>query len=336
MMAKAFICGASSTSLSVDERAFVATERPWGLILFARNCHEPEQIRDLVAEFRECVADIDAPVLIDQEGGRVRRLRPPIVADYPPGDVYGRIFARDRQAGVRAAWAGARLIGADLHDLGINVDCLPIVDVRFPETDDVIGDRAYGDTPDQVAEIGRAVASGLEAAGVLPVLKHIPGHGRATVDSHHELPVVDAAKSELCDVDFAPFRKLNDLPLAMTAHIVYGAIDPQNCATQSPKMIGDIIRGEIGFDGCLMSDDVSMRALGGEMRERVASLFAAGCDLALHCNGDFAEMRDVAAASPELRGKALARANAAKARLRAPEPVDRKALREEFERLIGA
>ncbi|NRG18872.1 beta-N-acetylhexosaminidase [Rhizobiales bacterium] len=335
MMAKAFICGASSTSLSIDERAFFAAERPWGLILFARNCHEPEQIRDIVAEFRECVADIDAPVLIDQEGGRVRRLRPPMVADYPPGDTYGRIFARDRHAGLRAAWLGARLIGGDLRDLGINVDCLPIVDVRFPDTDDVIGDRAYGDTPDQVAEIGRAIASGLEAAGVLPVLKHIPGHGRATVDSHHELPVVDAAKTDLYNVDFVPFRRLSDLPLAMTAHIVYRALDPQNCATHSSKVIAEIIRGEIGFDGCLMSDDVSMRALGGDMRERVTGLFAAGCDLALHCNGDFAEMRNVAAASPELRGKALVRANAAKARIHAPEPVDRGALREEFERLIG-
>lgn len=335
-MTKAFICGASSTSLSIEERAFFATERPWGLILFARNCQEPEQIRDIVSEFRECVADIEAPVLIDQEGGRVRRLRPPIVDDYPPGDVYGRLFIRDRQAGLRAAWLGARLIGGDLHDLGINVDCLPIVDVRFPETDDVIGDRAYGDTPDQVAYIGRAIASGLEAAGVLPVLKHIPGHGRATVDSHYELPVVDAAKSDLCDIDFVPFRRLNDLPLAMTAHIVYSALDPQNCATHSSKVIAEVIRGEIGFDGCLMSDDVSMRALGGDMQERVANLFAAGCDLALHCNGDFAEMRDVAAVSPELSEKALDRANAAKARLCVPEPVDRGVLREEFERLIGA
>ncbi len=335
-MTKAFISGCASTRLNSEETSFFKSEQPWGLILFARNCEYPQQICDLVEHFRECVGDKAAPVLIDQEGGRVRRLRPPLWPDYPRGEIYARLYEADRVAGLRAAWLGARLIGADLIELGINVDCLPIVDVRRAETDDVIGDRAYGSDPGQVAAIGRAIADGLAAAGVLPVLKHIPGHGRAVVDSHIELPVVDASHSELSDFDFKPFRQLADLPLAMTAHIVYSALDPERCATLSPTVIANVIRGEIGFEGCLMSDDVSMKALGGSMVERVEGLFLAGCDLALHCNGDFAEMRDVAAASPELSGRALQRAQAAKSWLNAPRAMDRASLRQEFELLTAA
>lgn len=335
-MTKAFISGCASTVLGVEEAAFFASERPWGLILFARNCESPQQIRELVGHFRECVGDPSAPVLIDQEGGRVRRLRPPLWPDYPKGEVYGRLYEADRVAGVRAAWLGARLIGADLLDLGINVDCLPIIDVRRAETDDVIGDRAYGSEPGQVAAIGRAIADGLAAAGVLPIAKHIPGHGRAMVDSHHELPVVAASYEDLSATDFAPFRRLADLPLAMTAHIVYSAIDTERCATLSPIVIDQVIRGDIGFDGCLMSDDVSMKALGGSMRERVEGLFLAGCDLALHCNGDIAEMREVAAASPVLSGQALQRAMAARSRLTVPQAMDCASLRQEFELLTAA
>ncbi|MBA5776725.1 beta-N-acetylhexosaminidase [Stappia sp. F7233] len=335
MMVKAFIAGCSSTSLTNEEQSFFASEQPVGLILFARNCREPDQIRELVASYREAVGDPEAFVLIDQEGGRVRRLRPPHWPDYPPGEVYARLYERDRDTGLRAAFLGAQLIGSDLAALGINVDCAPILDVRFAETDDVIGDRAYGSGSEQVASIGRAVADGLETAGVLSIIKHIPGHGRATADSHLELPVVDASHEALSSVDFAPFKALADLPMAMTAHIVYSALDAERCATLSPSIIENVIRQEIGFAGLLMSDDVSMKALGGPMRQRIEGLFAAGCDLALHCNGDFAEMQEVAAASPLLEGAALDRVRQARARLRAPAPIDRAALREEFDGLIA-
>lgn len=334
-MSKAFITGCSGTRLTADERRFFGIERPWGLILFARNIEGHGQIRDLVAEFREVVGNPDAPVLIDQEGGRVRRLRPPLVQDYPPGTVYGKLYGQDRDAGLRAAWLCGRLIGADLADLGITVDCLPIVDVPRGDTSDVIGDRAYGTEPETIAQIGRALTDGLAAAGVLPVLKHIPGHGPATVDSHLTLPVVDTDLDSLRRLDFVPFRALRDLPLAMTAHVVYTAIDRDACATCSPTVIDTVIRGELDYQGCLMSDDVSMKALGGEMRERVRSLFDAGCDLALHCNGDLAEMRDVAAASPVLAGAALRRAEAAIAARRPAEAMDRSALQAEFAALLA-
>lgn len=333
-MAKAFISGCAGLVLTADERAFFARERPWGLILFARNISTPDQVRALVQDWRAVVGDADAPVLIDQEGGRVRRLRPPLVADYPAGAVYGRLHASDQAQGLRAARAGARLIAADLADLGITVNCAPILDVPTPVTSDVIGDRAYATDPADIAALGRAIADGLADGGVLPVIKHMPGHGRATVDSHLELPVVEAAAEALRQVDFAPFRALADLPLAMTAHVVFTALDAQRCATQSPVVI-DLIRREIGFDGALMADDVSMKALGGPMAERVEKLFAAGCDLALHCNGDMAEMVDVAQASPELSGAALRRCATALASRRPPRPVDRAALRAEFEELLA-
>ncbi|SDU12537.1 beta-N-acetylhexosaminidase [Stappia sp. ES.058] len=334
-MAKAFIAGCSGPRLTVDERQFFSDERPWALILFARNCRQTDQIRDLVSEFRDLVGWPDAPVLIDQEGGRVRRLRPPLVPDYPPGAVYGKLHDIDADAGLRSAWLCGRLIGADLADLGITVDCLPIVDVPRGDTSNVIGDRAYGTDPAIIARIGRAMTDGLGAAGVLPVLKHIPGHGPATIDSHLALPVVDTELETLRKLDFVPFRALRDLPLAMTAHVVYTAIDRDACATCSPKVIETIIRGELDYQGCLMSDDVSMRALGGEMQARVRSLFAAGCDLALHCNGDFAEMQAVAAASPELCGAALARTDAALSARSPAEPMDREALQAEFATLLA-
>jgi beta-N-acetylhexosaminidase len=334
-MAKAFITGCSGLRLTADERRLFDAERPWALILFARNCKTPGQIRDLVSEFRDVVGTPDAPVLIDQEGGRVRRLRPPLVPDYPPGALYGKLHDIDREAGLRAAWLCGRLIGADLADLGITVDCLPIVDVPRGDTSDVIGDRAYGTDPGTIAAIGRAMTNGLGAAGVLPVLKHIPGHGPATVDSHLALPIVDTDLETLRQLDFVPFRALRDLPLAMTAHVVYTAIDSEACATCSPTVIETIIRGELDYQGCLMSDDVSMKALGGDMKVRVRSLFEAGCDLALHCNGDFAEMMDVAAASPALDGDALRRTDSAIAsRVRAAE-MDRHALQAEFAALLA-
>ena len=334
-MAKAFISGCAGQALTSDERVFFSDTRPWGLILFARNCASTAQIQDLVGAFRAAVENDDAPVLIDQEGGRVRRLKPPLVDDYPAGAVYGRIFARNAERARRAAWLSGRLMGADLHDLGVTVDCLPIVDVPAAGSSDVIGDRAYGSDVETVCDIALAQTEGLMAAGVLPVLKHIPGHGRALVDSHLELPVVEADAATLDAIDFEPFRRLANLPLAMTAHVVYTALDPDACATQSRPVIRDVIRGKIGFHGCLMSDDVSMKALGDTMIRRVEKLFAAGCDLALHCNGDFAEMRDVAKASPVLSGDAKIRADAACRARTLPDAMDRRELRAEYEALIA-
>lgn len=334
-MTKAFIVGCAGETLSADERAFFARERPWGLILFARNCKSGEQIRTLVEDFRSVVGVSNAPVLIDQEGGRVRRLRPPLVDEYPAGAVYGRLFAVSREAGERAAHLGGRLIGADLAGLGITVDCAPILDVPTPLTSEAIGDRAYGPDADTVAQIGRAFAEGLMASGVLPVVKHMPGHGRASVDSHYDLPVVDALPGDLDAADFTPFRALADLPMAMTAHVVFTALDPDCCATQSPRVIGEIVRGQIGFDGLLMSDDLSMKALGGGVHDRVAKLFAAGCDMALHCNGDMGEMIEVARATPVLAGEAERRARDALAMWRPGLPFDRAAARSEYEALLA-
>lgn len=334
MSSKAFISGCLGASLSADELAFFSNEQPWGLILFRRNCEDPEQVRDLVSQFRDSVGRPHAPVLIDQEGGRVQRLRPPHWSAYPPGRCYGEIFNRDADKGRRAAWLGARLIAADLAALGVTMDCLPLLDVPVAGVHDVIGDRAYGPDVDSVSILGREAANGLLAGGVLPVAKHIPGHGRAHVDSHLELPVVYASAEDLERIDFEPFRRLADLPLAMTAHVVYDSLDADNPATCSRAIITRIIRGAIGFDGCLMSDDISMQALSGTMNERVVALFAAGCDLALHCNGAFEEMRAVAVGSPELSGDAARRANAALAALQLPQGLDEEAARAEFDALI--
>ena len=333
--AAAFIAGTSGLSLTAAERAFLKDARPWGLILFKRNVDTPAQIVDLVADFRACVGRPDAPVLIDQEGGRVQRLGPPHWPVYPPGAAYARLFRSDPAAGARAAWLGARLMAADLAALGITIDCLPLADVPVAGADAVIGDRAYGETPEQVATIARAIADGLADGGVLPVLKHIPGHGRATADSHLHLPVVDADRATLDATDFAAFRRLADLPMAMTAHVVFTAFDPVLPATTSRTMIQDVIRSLIGFGGLLMSDDVSMAALSGSIGERSAAALAAGCDVILHCNGKLDEMREVATNVPRLAGDAARRAEAALAARHAPRPFDAAAARAEFVRLIG-
>jgi beta-N-acetylhexosaminidase len=334
MTVSAFICGTAGPTLGADEIAFLRDADPWGFILFKRNCETPEQIRALTTALRDTVGR-DAPILIDQEGGRVQRLGPPHWPAYPTGRTYGDIFARSPADGRRAARLGARLIAADLHALGIDVDCLPVLDVPVEGAHDVIGHRAYGVTPDVVSELGRTAAAGLLAGGVLPVIKHIPGHGRAGVDSHHHLPVVDTPRAELEATDFPPFRDAARLPLAMTAHVVYTSLDPDHPATTSKVVIGEVIRGLIGFDGCLMSDDVSMRALSGTIAQRTAAALAAGCDLALHCNGDLAEMRAVAANAPALTGRAAERADRALAARRTPEPLDEAAARAEFARLTG-
>ncbi|HMQ57779.1 MAG TPA: beta-N-acetylhexosaminidase, partial [Rhizobiaceae bacterium] len=308
---KAMIAGCTGLSLTDEERAFHRAERPWGFILFGRNISEREQIRDLVAEWRDLVGRPDAPIFIDQEGGRVQRIREPLLPRYPSGRAIGEVYARDAEAGRRAAWLMSRLHALDLRSFGITADCLPVLDVPLPGAHDVIGDRAYSSDPDAVADLGRAAASGLMAGGVLPVMKHMPGHGRAFCDSHKELPVVDAPLDDLRARDFVPFRLLSDLPMAMTAHLVFTAIDPANPATHSKKVIEDIIRGEIGFHGLLMSDDVSMEALSGDYRSRALAIIAAGCDVVLHCNGRMDEMTAVASAVPPLAGNALLRAQAA-------------------------
>jgi beta-N-acetylhexosaminidase len=326
---KAYISGCASLRLSENERAFFAAEPPWGLILFKRNCHSAEQVKELIGDFREVVGRPEAPILIDQEGGRVQRLTPPVWPAYPPGRVLGKLAEADLETGRRAAWLLARLIADDLLQLGINVDCLPVLDVHAPDGDKVIGDRSFGEDPMLVADMGRSIADGLLDGGVLPVVKHIPGHGRATGDSHHVLPVVDADLDKLA-IDFAPFAALADLPCAMTAHVVYTAVDGSAPATTSPTVIRDIIRGRINFDGLLMSDDISMNALSGDYAERVRAIYAAGCDLVLHCNGRTEEMRKIAEAAPPLAGLAGERAARALAQVREPKPFDRDAGREEL------
>jgi beta-N-acetylhexosaminidase len=334
MNTRAFITGVSGLELSAGEREFMRSERPWGFILFKRNIEAPAQVSSLVRELRESINDPEAPVLIDQEGGRVQRLGPPHWPVYPPGALFGVLYDVRPALGLAAARLSSRLIAADLIDLGITVDCLPLADVPVPEADAVIGNRAYGTEPKKVAAIARAVMEGLEQGGVLPVLKHIPGHGRATADTHFRLPVVDTPRAELERVDFAAFRPLADLPMAMTAHVVFSALDPAHPATTSATIIEQVIRGVIGFQGLLMSDDVSMNALAGSIAERTRAIVAAGCDMVLHCNGKLDEMREVAAETPELSGKALLRAGMALASRKPPQPFDRPAARAELDGLI--
>jgi len=271
-----------------------------------------------------------APVLIDQEGGRVQRLGPPHWPLYPPGAAYGALYERDREMGLAAALLGARLIAADLAVLGIDVDCLPIADLPVAGADPVVGDRAYGTEPAKVAAIAGAIAQGLGEGGVLPVLKHIPGHGRATADSHAKLPVVTADRAVLEATDFAAFRPLAELPLAMTAHVVFTAIDPIAPATISATIVREVIRDSIGFKGLLMSDDISMGALSGSIGERTRAAIGAGCDVVLHCNGEMAEMLAVAAEVPLLAGEAARRAAAALAAKKPAKSIDLAAGRSEF------
>lgn len=334
MTNRAFITGVSGLSLNDAEREFIRAERPWGFILFKRNIETPAQVSVLVRELKAVLGNADAPVLIDQEGGRVQRLGPPHWPVYPPGASFAALYDIDPKLGLAAARLSSRLIAADLADLGISVDCLPLADVPVAGADAVIGNRAYGTEPGKVAAIARAVTDGLEQGGVLPVLKHIPGHGRATADSHFRLPTVDTTKDELERTDFAAFQPLADLPMAMTAHVVFSALDPAHPATTSATIIEQVIRGRIGFQGLLMSDDVSMNALAGSIAERTRASVGAGCDMILHCNGNLDEMRDVARETPELTGKALERANRALAGRKPPKPLDRQAARAELDGLL--
>jgi len=319
----AAILGCAGTTLTAEEVAFFRDVKPWGFILFKRNIADPEQVRALTAALRATVGRDDAPILIDQEGGRVARLQPPHWRIYPPGRAYGELVANDPLTAREITRLGSRLIAHDLRSIGINVDCVPVLDVPDPQGHEIIGDRAYGDTPEQVATLGRAAAEGLLAGGVLPIIKHIPGHGRALSDSHLELPVVKAKLLELEIRDFAPFRVLSDMPMAMTAHVVYSAIDRNRPATTSKKVIKKIIRESIGFDGLLMSDDLSMKALSGDFKQRAKDSLSAGCDVVLHCNGDMAEMKAVMSGVGRLGKEARRRAQAVMGRLvKVPEPFD--------------
>lgn len=329
----AAIFGCAGTALGAAERDFFGDVRPLGFILFARNCATPDQVRRLVAELREAVGRADAPVLIDQEGGRVARLKPPHWREYPTAAAIAALGGG--RAGEAAALC-ARLIADDLAELGITVDCAPVLDLPAAGADAVIGDRAYGSDPATVSRLGREFCGGLLAGGVLPVLKHIPGHGRGTVDSHRALPVVEAPREALETTDFAPFRALADMPWAMTAHIRYTAIDAERPATLSASLIGDVIRGSIGFDGVLVSDDLSMQALAGSLPQRAAGALAAGCDAVLHCNGELSEMMAIAAATAPLSAGAQRRLAAAEARRRiAAVPFDRRAAEARFDALMA-
>jgi beta-N-acetylhexosaminidase len=326
MSARAVIFGCGGTTLAAEERRFFAVAEPWGFILFGRNVESPAQLRRLTGALRDSVGR-DAPVLIDQEGGRVARLRAPDWREWVPAlDECERL--PDRELRARAMHLRYRLIAGELRAVGIDVNCAPVLDVVRPETHAVIRNRCYGSDPGEVAVIGRAVADGLLAGGALPVIKHMPGQGRAGLDSHLDLPEV-AAGADALAADFAPFRALADLPMAMTAHVVYTALDRQAPATQSARMVR-MIREDIGFGGLLMTDDLSMKALRGSFAERAQRALAAGCDVILHCNGAPAEMSEVADATPELAGQGLARAEAALA-LRAGAVVDdAEALEAEF------
>lgn len=310
---KAAVFGCAGLRLSDEERQFFEAADPFGFILFSRNVETPEQVAGLVANLRQCVGRGDAPVLIDQEGGRVQRLGPPHWRAAPTGRRFAGLARTDINAARRAARLNARLIADDLRRLGITVNCAPVLDVPAVNGHEIIGDRALGDDPETVAALGRAVCEGLLAGGVLPVIKHLPGHGRAVSDSHLELPVVGAGLEDLRTIDFAPFKSLHEMPWAMTAHVVYSALDSDNPATLSGAVIGGAIRGDIGFDGLLISDDLSMKALAGNFGDRARRALAAGCDVVLHCNGDRGEMTAVADAVGALSVDAGRRIAAAEA-----------------------
>ncbi|MBP2559264.1 beta-N-acetylhexosaminidase [Neorhizobium galegae] len=332
---KAMILGSSGPTLTADEVALYRDERPWGFILFARNCVEPAQITDLVASMRDAIGRPDAPVLIDQEGGRVQRIRPPMIERYPSAAVLGELYRRDREKGLRATWLMSRLHAFDLMKFGINVDCLPVLDVPIEGASNVIGDRAYGFDPKTVAEMGQAAADGLKAGGMLPVMKHMPGHGRGMADSHHELPVVTVSRADLEAHDFLPFVAMKSELMAMSAHIVFTAIDPDEPATISRKVIDEIIRGHIGFDGLLMSDDTSMNALKGTIGERAARIVGGGCDIVLHCNGVMDEMKAVVKEAIPLAGEALRRTKAVEAAFGPGDDLSEEAVRAEFHGLLA-
>jgi beta-N-acetylhexosaminidase len=332
----ACIFGCAGTALTDDECRLYRAKNPLGFILFQRNCESPAQIGALIAEMRRCVGRADAPVLIDQEGGRVQRLKPPTWRKAPPAAVIGDLANRNLPAAIEAARLNARLIAEELAGLGFNANCAPVLDLRLPITHQAIGDRAYSDDPAIVTALGRAACEGFFAGGIIPVPKHMPGHGRATADSHKELPRVTASVEELERSDFVPFRALRDMPWAMTAHILFTALDPTAPATASKTIIDRVIRGKIGFQGLLFSDDLSMQALEGSLGQRAERALAAGCDVALHCNGNMDEMSEVAQASPSMTPAAREKVAAGLRNVNKPERIDIAATQARFEALLAA
>ena len=316
------IFGCSSLRLTREERAFFKAVRPWGFILFARNVGSAGQVQALTAELRESIDDPDALVFVDQEGGRVQRLRTPLARQRKPAREFGRLYEKDPEAGREAVFLNHRLIAHELRAVGADADCAPDLDVLQPETTLAIGDRAFSSDPAAVTALGRAAMEGLIAGGVAPVIKHMPGHGRATADSHLSLPSVTTDLDRLDATCFAPFRALNDAPMGMTGHIVFTQIDPHAPATLSSAVIQEVVRDSLGFEGLLMTDDLSMKALKGSYTDRTLRALDAGCDLVLHCNGDMAEMKGVAAGLTELEGRCLERAEAARACRQAPDAFD--------------
>ena len=329
------IFGLEGLQVTDEERAFFRETRPFGFILFARNVDNKDQVRALVADLRDQCGCDNAIVFIDQEGGRVARLQPPHWDEYPPAAKFGAIACLDRTKGARAAFLNARLIADDLYDLGIRADCLPVLDLPARRSHEIIGDRAFDPDPHIVSNLGLAVCDGLMDGGVLPVVKHIPGHGRATVDSHLDLPRVDVDAEILRYRDFAPFKQLADMPFAMTAHIVYTAYDDRRPATTSSRMVNNVIRDEIGFTGVLMTDDLNMKALNGTLTERTRSAQQAGCDLALHCSGVLEEMQEVADALEPAGDATRERLAAALDRLSTPKPMDRAIIKAERDALLS-
>lgn len=333
---KALICSLRGTRPTVEERAFFKAEDPWGFIVFARNIEEPNQISDLCAELRDIVGRSDAPILVDQEGGRVQRFRPPHWENYPSASVLGDLFKIDREKGRRAVWLLSRLHAFDLLRVGVTVNCLPVLDIPTADSHAVIGDRAYGDTSDSVTVMGQSACDGLVAGGVMPVIKHIPGHGRATADTHFELPVVDESWETLATTDFKPFADLNHIPMAMTAHVIYSAVDPSAPATTSRIVMDHVVRSHMGYDGLVMSDDITMDALSGDLTQRTQAVFEAGCDIVLHCTGQIEEMKEVAAVTPALEGDAARRAIRALEGIGETDGADESLCREEFAQLLEA
>ncbi|WP_118856331.1 beta-N-acetylhexosaminidase [Sphingomonas mesophila] len=305
-MTQAAIYGFAGPTLTADETAFFRDCKPAGYILFRRNIENRAQLKALTDSLRELEGHDQVPILIDQEGGRVARMRPPEWQAFPSGAAFDRLYQLAPSSALEAARVNARALGLMLRECGINVDCLPMIDVRQEGASEIVGDRALGACPMQVASLGRAMLEGLASAGVVGVMKHIPGHGRALVDSHHELPVVTASEEEL-EIDLEPFERLRDAPMGMVAHVVYTAWDAERPASQSETVIRDIIRGRIGFDNFLMSDDSNMNALVGSPGERAAACVAAGCDVALPCSGVMADNADVARLVPELSAEGAER-----------------------------
>lgn len=332
---KAMIAGVAGTELSADEFAFFRDVNPWGAILFARNVESLEQLNELTTSMRDATGRSDLPIFIDQEGGRVQRLRPPLAPDYPSAQMIGAVYKRNPEQGLRAAWLLGRLHAFDLMSVGVNVNCMPVLDVPVEGAHEVIGSRAYAYSPDVVALLGRQSAEGLLAGGVLPVVKHMPGHGRAFCDTHKELARVAVSLAELVAHDFVPFKALNDLPMAMTAHVVFEAIDPDYPATLSDTVIRTIIRDVLEFDGLVMSDDISMKALSGDLGDLAEAIITAGCDIVLHCSGDMEEMQKVAARTITLEGKAKRRADLALSYVGEPDLSNEEELRAEFARIFS-